>query len=123
MSFDYELSEEYKRLLEKMRKDYMPVYNSNTSGMMNMPGPFTTATIRTPPSKSVTVPVYSLCTVQLVEGSTIALTITASPKLASHLIREMKDTGFLNLFNDTEALCIRADRVVAVSLQQMTREE
>ena len=87
----------------------------NTSGY----GP--TINVRQQPAMSQpSAVIYSLCTVQLVGGDIVALNITASPRLSTHLIREMKETGFLNVFNDTESLSIRADRIVAISLQQLT---
>lgn len=66
---------------------------------------------------------YSLAEVQLVGGETIAMIITASPSLGGHLAKEMAATGYLCLFNDTESVIIKADRVVAVKLTKMTTEK
>lgn len=65
---------------------------------------------------------YSLAQVQLVDGSIVGMTITANPTLGSHLVKEMASTGYLYLYNESESLMIRADRVVAVKLTKLTRE-
>lgn len=66
--------------------------------------------------------VYSLAQVQLNDGSVVGMTISASPSLGQHLVKEMGSTGYLYIFNDTESLMIKADRVVAVKLTKMTTE-
>lgn len=65
---------------------------------------------------------YSLAQVQLSDGSMVGMTITASPSLGSHLSKMMAETGFLYLYNDTESLIIKADRVVAIQLTKMSKE-
>lgn len=117
----YELAEQYQRIIDNMTRIKV--------APNHIPPGYLQQAIRTPNIKSNTTVsqpsavIYSLCTVQLVGGDVVALNITASPRLSTHLIREMKETGFLNVFNDTESLCIRADRIVAISLQQLTTEE
>lgn len=54
---------------------------------------------------------YSLAQVQLTDGSVIGMTITASPTLGAHLTKEMGSTGYLYLYNETESLMIKADRM------------
>lgn len=66
---------------------------------------------------------YSLAEVQLVGGDRMGIMITATPSLGSHLIKQMAAEGYLNLFNDSESLIINADRVVAIKLTVMTKEE
>lgn len=63
---------------------------------------------------------YSLAQVQLTDGSVIGMTITANPTLGSHLVKEMASTGYLYLYNETESMMIKADRVVAVKITKMT---
>lgn len=63
---------------------------------------------------------YSLAQVQLTDGSVIGMTITANPTIGSHLTKEMASTGFLYIYNESESLMIRADRVVAVKITKMT---
>jgi hypothetical protein len=65
---------------------------------------------------------YSLAEVQLVGGEMIGMMITATPSLGGHLTKSMASEGYLNLFNDSETLIIKADRVVAVKLTLMTTE-
>lgn len=65
---------------------------------------------------------YSLAEVQLTNGEMIGMMISASPTLGAHLTKEMATTGFLYIFNETESLLIKADRVAAVKLTKMTTE-
>lgn len=65
---------------------------------------------------------YSLAEVQLTNGEMVGMMITASPSLGSHLTKQMALEGYLNLFNDSESLVIKADRVVALKLTLMTTE-
>lgn len=63
---------------------------------------------------------YSLAQVQLTDGSVVGMTITANPTIGSHLAKEMASTGFLYIYNETESMMIKADRVVAVKITKMT---
>jgi len=65
---------------------------------------------------------YSLAEVQLTNGEMVGMMITATPSLGGHLTKSMASEGYLNLFNDSETLIIKADRVVAVKLTLMTTE-
>jgi len=65
---------------------------------------------------------YSLVEVQLTNGEMVGMMITATPSLGGHLTKSMASDGYLNLFNDSETLIIKADRVVAVKLTLMTTE-
>jgi hypothetical protein len=65
---------------------------------------------------------YSLAEVQLTNGEMIGMMITATPSLGGHLTKSMASEGYLNLFNDSETLIIKADRVVAIKLTLMTTE-
>ncbi len=65
---------------------------------------------------------YSLAEVQLTNGEMVGMMITAGPSLGKHLTAQMASEGYLNLFNDSETLMIKADRVVAVKLTLMTTE-
>jgi hypothetical protein len=65
---------------------------------------------------------YSLAEVQLTNGEMVGMMITATPALGAHLTKQMASEGYINLFNDSESLIIRADRVVAIKLTLMTTE-
>jgi hypothetical protein len=65
---------------------------------------------------------YSLAEVQLTNGEMVGMMITAGPSLGQHLTKSMASGGYLNLFNDSETLMIKADRVVAIKLTLMTTE-
>lgn len=64
---------------------------------------------------------YSLAQVQLTDASVVSMTIIANPTIGAHLTKEMASTGFLYLYNETESLLIRADRVVAVNITKLTK--
>jgi hypothetical protein len=66
--------------------------------------------------------VYSLAEVQLVSGDMIGMTVTASPTLGAHLTKEMSNTGFLYIYNETESLIIKSDLVAAIKLTKITKE-
>ena len=65
---------------------------------------------------------YSLAEVQLVGGEMIGMMISAGPALGQHLTKAMASEGYLNLFNDSETLIIKADHVVAIKLTLITTE-
>jgi hypothetical protein len=65
---------------------------------------------------------YSLAEVQLTNGEMVGMMITSTPALGQHLTAQMASDGYLNLFNESEALIIKADRVVAIKLTLMTTE-
>lgn len=107
------MDEELKRRIE----EYMQSYKQWDNAMaIQSPSYSTTRNVATQAQHTV----YSLAEVQLTGGRMVALTITASPSLGSHLTKNMKETGYLHLFNDSEALMIRAEDVVAVKLTKIT---
>lgn len=65
---------------------------------------------------------YSIAEVQLVGGGMVGMTINASIKIADHLLKTMKETGFLHLRNEAEAIILRAEDVRAFKLTQLTTE-
>lgn len=65
---------------------------------------------------------YSIAEVQLVGGGMIGMTINASIRIADHLLKTMKETGFLHLRNEAEAIILRAEDVRAFKLTQLTTE-
>ena len=65
---------------------------------------------------------YSIAEVQLVSGGMIGMTINASIRIADHLLKTMKETGFLHLRNEAEAIVLRAEDVRAFKLTQLTTE-
>jgi hypothetical protein len=86
-------------------------------GTTSQLGSATTAQTGSPYKKQ-----YSLAEVQLTNGEMVGMMITAGPSLGKHLTAEMASGGYLNLFNDSETLIIKADRVVAIKLTLMTTE-
>ena len=48
--------------------------------------------------------------------------INASIRIADHLLKTMKETGFLHLRNEAEAIILRAEDVRAFKLTQLTTE-
>lgn len=94
--------------------------------MANNPNPYVTAAVnrRITQPQTMNAPygnVYSLAEIQTDAGIT-AFTVKASPALLSHCAQQMRETGWLYLFNDAEAISIRADRVVAIKFTQITKD-
>lgn len=66
---------------------------------------------------------YSMAEIQLMDGSSQTFMIKASTNIVSHLIKEMKEKGYLTMWNDTDVLSIRADQVRQFTLRAFTQEE
>lgn len=64
---------------------------------------------------------YSIATIQ-VGGEAIPFMVSASPAILQHALTQMKDSGFLYLYNGQESLAIRSDKVDAVKLTRMSTE-
>jgi hypothetical protein len=78
---------------------------------------------RTPGSYAPTAKeVYSLAKVQLTDGTVLNMTVSFGPGMMASVLVGSKEGGYIHLFNDTESLAIRADRVVAIHLTKMTTE-
>ena len=90
------------------------------------PGAHTHSVVNGPLQASPVVPAkgdqYSIAEVQLVGGGMIGMTINASTKIADHLLKGMKETGFLHLRNEVESIVLRAEDVRAFKLTQLTTE-
>jgi hypothetical protein len=113
-----QMAMEYERQMAMSQINYPntnPLSGAHTH-TLNYP----TQRIYQPEKNSVNV--YSLAEVQLTGGRMIAMTISAGPAIAKHLMDTMKSTGYLHMFNDVEALMIRSDEVVAVKLTKLTTE-
>jgi hypothetical protein len=65
---------------------------------------------------------YSLAHVVFTDGTETQFMVRASPSVVPHLTKDMKETGFLTLWNDTDTLCIRADQVKHFSMREITKE-
>jgi len=117
-----QMAMEYERQMAMSQINYptnSPLYpstNQSHTHTLNYP------TQRTYIPETTAVNVYSLAEVQLTGGRMIGMTISAGPTIAKHLIDTMKNTGYLHMFNDIEALMIRSDEVVAVKLTKLTTE-
>jgi len=92
---------------------------THTHSIVNGPlqSPIHTSTVATPKEQQ-----YSIAEVQLVGGGMIGMTINASIRIADHLLKTMKETGFLHLRNEAEAIILRAEDVRAFKLTQLTTE-
>jgi len=65
--------------------------------------------------------IYSTAFIQLSDGTTQEFTVKASPSVVPNLLKEMKNTGYLTLWNDTDTLCIRADLVKQLTMREVTK--
>ena len=104
--------EEYqKHLIDQMRRAVVGTVDlSNGALMTNQRTP-------TPATQH-----YSIAEVQLTNGEMVGMMISASPTLGAHLTKEMSNTGFLYIYNETESLIIKSDLVAAVKLTKFTQE-
>lgn len=66
--------------------------------------------------------VYSLAQITFLDGTVQEFMVKAAPSVTPHLVKEMKASGFLTLWNDTDTLCIRADIVRHFSMREITKE-
>ena len=67
--------------------------------------------------------VYSIAEITFMDGTKHEFMVKASPSVVPHLTKEMSNTGFLTLWNDTDTMCIRADQVKHFSMRQVTTNE
>jgi hypothetical protein len=68
-------------------------------------------------------PQYSMAEIILMDGTSQTFMMRASPNIVQHLTKEMKEKGFLTMWNDTDVLCIRADQVKQFALRAFTQQE
>ena len=68
-------------------------------------------------------PQYSMAEIQMTDGTSQTFMMKASTNIVQHLIKEMRDKGFLTMWNDTDVLCIRADQVKQFALRAFTQQE
>ena len=68
-------------------------------------------------------PQYSMAEIQMTDGTSQTFMMKASPNIIKHLLKEMRDTGHLTMWNDTDVLCIRADQVKQFALRAFTQQE
>jgi hypothetical protein len=68
-------------------------------------------------------PQYSMAEIQLTDGTSQTFMMKASTNIIKHLLKEMRDTGHLTMWNDTDVLCIRADQVKQFALRAFTQQE
>lgn len=63
---------------------------------------------------------YSIAEIVFMDGTKHEFMVKASPSVVPHLVKEMKATGYLTLWNDHDTLCIRADQVKHFSMREVT---
>jgi hypothetical protein len=69
--------------------------------------------------KSAT-PTYSLAEIVFNDGAKYEFMVSAGPTVVPHLVKEMKSTGYLTLWNDTDTFCVRADVIKHFALREIT---
>lgn len=67
-------------------------------------------------------PQYSMAEIVLNDGSTQTFMLKASTSIVQHLVKGMRETGYLTMWNDTDVLCIRASEVKQFALRAFTKE-
>lgn len=63
---------------------------------------------------------YSIASIVFNDGTTHEFMVKASPSVTPHLVKEMKATGYLTLWNDSDTLCIRAEQIKHFSMREVT---
>ena len=116
----FEMEQLHQREYERYKQ--MSQINYPTTNPLSGAHTHTLNTQRTYQPEKNPATTYSLAEVQLTGGRMIGMTISAGPAIAKHLMDTMKNTGYLHLFNDSEALMIRSDEVVAIKLTKLTTE-
>lgn len=66
---------------------------------------------------------YSLAEIELLDNTRIEMMVNASPSVLSSLAKEMHNTGFLVLWNDTDTLCVQAVQIRKFIMRQITKEK
>jgi len=74
-------------------------------------------------AKQAQAPQYSMAEIVLMDGTSQTFMMRASTNIVQHLTKEMKEKGFLTMWNDTDVLCIRADQVKQFVLRAFTQQE
>ena len=64
---------------------------------------------------------YSLAEIILMDGSKIEFMAKASPSVVPYLTRDMKNNGYLIMWNDTDTICIPATNVKHFSMRSVTK--
>ena len=64
---------------------------------------------------------YSIAEIVFMDGTKHEFMVKASPSVVPHLVKEMKATGYMTLWNDSDTLCIRADQVKHFSMREVTK--
>ena len=108
------MDEYHKQMIDQMRSAV------GTVGLSN--GAITPNTRIYNPMPTPATKHYSIAEVQLTNGEMVGMMISASPTLGAHLTKEMSNTGFLYIYNETESLIIKSDLVAAVKLTKFTQE-
>ena len=65
-------------------------------------------------------PTYSLAELVFLDGTKHEFMVSAGPTVVPHLVKEMKNTGYLTLWNDTDTFCVRADIIKHFALREIT---
>jgi len=109
------MDEYHKQMIDQMRSAVV-----GTVGLSN--GALMTNQRTYKPTPTQAQQHYSIAEVQLTNGEMVGMMISASPTLGAHLTKEMSNTGFLYIYNETESLIIKSDLVAAVKLTKFTQE-
>ena len=68
-------------------------------------------------------PVYSIAQIVFKDGTTLEFMVKASPSVVSHLTKEMQNTGYLTLWNDTDTMSIASAEIKHFCLRQITNDK
>lgn len=111
------MDEYHKQMIDQMRSAVVGTAGPYNGALMTNQRIYNPMPTPTPATKH-----YSIAEVQLTNGEMVGMMISASPTLGAHLTKEMSNTGFLYIYNETESLIIKSDLVAAVKLTKFTQE-
>jgi hypothetical protein len=114
MAIDKRLYEQ--RLIDQMMRDKAKEFDDSFTDAMIYGTAIAGAKQAAPPQ-------YSMAEIQMTDGTSQTFMMRASTNIVQHLIKEMRDKGFLTMWNDTDVLCIRADQVKQFALRAFTQQE
>ena len=115
MAIDKRLYEQ--RLLDQMMRDKAKEFDDSFADAMV----YGTGIVGAKQAQQA--PQYSMAEIQMMDGTSQTFMMRASTNIVQHLTKEMKEKGFLTMWNDTDVLCIRADQVKQFALRAFTQQE
>jgi len=62
-----------------------------------------------------------MCVITYKDGTKHEMMVKTAPSIATHIVKTMKDTGYLSLWNDTDSFICDAELVRTIELRKVTK--